>query len=149
MRILTSLAVALGRRIGWLSALLAHRRRRPRRIVVVEPNADVAYVLTTHLRAAGYQVEQQEWLGVEEGCAVPDDAAVLSIGLTPETIRELTWYRRLRAARPDLPLLLISSSAPRTLQTEVSRDERVSLLLHPVDPEAYLEAIAALARSRR
>ncbi len=146
---LTSLAVAVGRRIGWLSALFTIRRRRLPRVVVVEGNPDVAYVLTTHLRTAGYRVEHRESLGTPEIAALPANAAVLSIGLTPETARELTWYRALRAIRPDLPLLLIASSAPEALRAEVSRDRRASLLLHPVDPETYLDAIAALAGRRR
>lgn len=146
---LTSLATAVGRRVGWLSALFTSRWRRSPRVIVIEGNPDVAYVLTTHLRTAGYRVEQRESLGAEKASVPPAAAAVLSIGLTPEMARNLTWYRELRAARLDLPLLLIASSAPETLRAEVGRDERVSLLLHPVDPETYLDAIAALAVRRR
>ena len=139
---LSGLAAVIGRAVARLS-FRGPFRRRPG-ILLIEPDADVGFVLEAVLREAGFGVLRRDRMRIED-CLRPE-VALVSIGLSPEATRDQSWLEQLRSRCPDLPLVVVASSVGGGLETALEADRQVRVVYHPVTADEYLAAVHALLR---
>ncbi len=113
------------------------------KILVAEDDELVLGVALRILRGAGYQVT-----GVENGDAACRAAAtsefdlvILDLVMPGMPCREVV--HRLRALRPNLPILLASGYAATDNVTALAQEEHLQLLGKPYDPDQVLRAVRA------
>jgi DNA-binding response OmpR family regulator len=131
-----------------MTALEDDRAGANARVLVVDDDTTVAEVVATYLSRAGFPVER-----AEDGTAAlaaagvrPPDLVVLD--LTLPDIDGLEVCRRLRAARPDLPVIILTARGDeddRVLGLQTGADDYVT---KPFSPrELVLRVTSVLRRS--
>jgi two-component system, cell cycle sensor histidine kinase and response regulator CckA len=96
------------------------------------------------LNSAGYQVVAVENgdLACREAAKENFDLAILDMVMPGMPCREVV--QRLRALRPNLPILLASGYAAGENVASLARDEQLELLKKPYDPDQVLRAVRAI-----
>ncbi len=124
------------------------RRTAPSRVLVVDDDAMVAEVVATYLVRAGFDIERagDGASALEKAAARPPDLVVLD--LTLPDIDGLEVCRRLRQAREDLPVLILTARGDeddRVLGLQRGADDYVT---KPFSPrELVLRVQSVLRRS--
>ena len=118
--------------------------RTPRRVLIVEDNADSREMLRVALEIAGHQVFVAEDgpRGIEEASTVRPDAVLLDLGLPGVDSYEVA--RRLRYAPGGQDMLIVALSGyGRQEDKERSRESGFDFhLVKPVDPSAVERILA-------
>ncbi|HEX7128257.1 MAG TPA: hypothetical protein VF406_21090 [Thermodesulfobacteriota bacterium] len=109
---------------------------------MIEPDADVGFVLEAVLREAGFGVLRRDRMRIED-CLRPE-VTLVSVGLSPEATRDQGWLERLRSHRPELPLVVVASSIGGGLETALEADRQARVVYHPLTADEYLAAVHAL-----
>ncbi len=110
------------------------RRRSPKRILVVEDEADVAQCVQTLLEADGYEVMQAATLAAARRwieAAVPPHLAVLDVRLPDGG--GIEFSHEVRAAWPTLPVILTSGRLSAAACADARATGCVALLPKPFD----------------
>lgn len=138
----------------------AARSDPPRRVLVIEDDAELSELLQLHLRGAGYEVDASGdgRGGLEEAVRRRRDLVILDLTL-PGTLDGLDVCRALRSRGDDVPILMLTArdaEADRIAGFELGADDYVTkpFSLREVIARANaifrrIDAIAAQARGEK
>lgn len=115
-------------------------------ILVVEDDATISDLLAYNLRRAGYDV-RQAWngrAGVEGALNEPVDLVLLDLMLPG--LDGLAAGRQIRAAREDLPLIMLTARSERDTMLEGFRAGADDYVVKPFDMDVLLARIDARLR---
>jgi len=117
-------------------------------ILLAEDNEMVRVMTTRILKQAGYKV-----LSVADGSegerVFLDNSGRIDLALLDVVMPGLSGHQlrdRLRAVRPDLPVLFTSGYDPQTVDSHLSSDGTDELLSKPYDPEVLLGRLRNLIK---
>jgi CheY-like chemotaxis protein len=117
--------------------------RPPLRVLVVDDDADCAFVIATLLRLAGHGVHtaRNGWEALQVARQVRPDVVLLDLGLPGMSGYELAGLMKKHPAHP--PLLIALSGQGREEARRRCRDAGIDLhLLKPVEADSLLEVMA-------
>ncbi len=132
------------------SAAAVVKAAAPARVLVIDDEAPVRELIVDILRAAGHTALAAEdgpsGLSLVERGGRPD-LALIDLGLPGMSGWEVA--ARLRAARPHLPLVLITGWGDRLDPAEIDRSGISEVIAKPFQAEQILRVVAEQAGSRR
>ncbi len=121
---------------------------RPDRVLLVDDEETFLEILAERLRSRGLDVtcvtSGEEALEVAEGS--PFDAVVLDLAMPG--LDGIETLRRLRAAEPDIQVMILSGRATIDTAVEAMRLGAIDILEKPAEVEALVERIRQ-ARAKR
>ena len=119
----------------------AHRAARPRALLLVEDDADVAAGITTLLEGEGIRVDTVE-LGAKVIEAIAEgqpDAVILDVTL-PD-MSGVGLYENIARRWPDLPVLFSTGLGDERTPDAYSNAHNIGFLRKPYDLETLLDAL--------
>lgn len=117
-----------------------------RRILVVDDDLNLARLLRTILRTAGYEVASSTdgFQALDMLAREHFDAVVLDLRMP--RIDGRTLFRQLRGSGNQVPVLIASAYGARSAQIELGAEGSIE---KPFDPESLLEAVEQLLAAAR
>ena len=116
------------------------------RVLVVDDDATVAEVVGTYLQRAGYTVDHAVDGSTALATAASDGPDLVVLDLTLPDLDGLEVYRRLRAQRPDLPVIILTArgdEGDRVLGLQIGADDYVT---KPFSPRELVLRVQSVLR---
>jgi DNA-binding response OmpR family regulator len=116
------------------------------RVLVVDDDATVAEVVTTYLHRAGFAVDRAADGAAALSTAASDNPDLVVLDLTLPDLDGIEVYRRLRAQRADLPVVILTARGDeddRVLGLQIGADDYVT---KPFSPRELVLRVQSVLR---
>jgi DNA-binding response OmpR family regulator len=120
------------------------------RVLVVDDDATVAEVLTTYLQRAGYTVDHASDAATALAAEAAQRPDLVLLDLTLPDLDGLEVYRRLRARRDDLPVIILTArgeEGDRVLGLQIGADDYVTKPFSPRELVLRVQSVLRRATS--
>ena len=118
------------------------------RVLVVDDDPDTVDLLTTILSDAGYEVIAAFTGGDGLMVLEVESPDVILLDLQMPGLHGMDVLRRLRMARPEIPVIIVSGQGDAELARATLRRGAVDYIRKPMDPEHLVRAVAAALGGR-
>jgi len=118
------------------------------RVLVVDDDPDTVDLLTTILSDAGYEVVAAFTGGDGLMVLEVESPDVILLDLQMPGLHGMDVLRRLRMARPEIPVIIVSGQGDAELARATLRRGAVDYIRKPMNPEHLVRAIAAALGGR-
>jgi len=118
------------------------------RVLVVDDDPDTVDLLTTILSDAGYEVVAAFTGGDGLMVLEVESPDVILLDLQMPGLHGMDVLRRLRMARPEIPVIIVSGQGDAELARATLRRGAVDYIRKPMNPEHLVRAVAAALGGR-